>query len=52
MICPYADHLSHIHGMVEAWHIDRLIPYGSNARTHSDGQVAQIAAMSQSFVKT
>ncbi|EME69908.1 modification methylase DpnIIB [Paramagnetospirillum caucaseum] len=29
---------------VEAWPIDRLIPYGRNARTHSDGQVAQIAA--------
>jgi hypothetical protein len=30
---------------VEAWPIDRLIPYGRNARTHSDGQVAQIAAV-------
>jgi DNA modification methylase len=29
---------------VEHWPIDRLIPYGRNARTHSDGQVAQIAA--------
>ena len=29
---------------VEQWSIDRLIPYGRNARTHSDGQVAQIAA--------
>ena len=29
---------------VEHWSIDRLIPYGRNARTHSDGQVAQIAA--------
>ncbi|MBI5121323.1 MAG: site-specific DNA-methyltransferase [Rhodospirillales bacterium] len=29
---------------VEHWPVDRLIPYGHNARTHSDGQVAQIAA--------
>ncbi|TAN58000.1 MAG: site-specific DNA-methyltransferase [Magnetospirillum sp.] len=29
---------------VEPWPIDRLIPYGRNARTHSDSQVAQIAA--------
>jgi ParB-like chromosome segregation protein Spo0J len=29
---------------VERWPIDRLIPYVRNARTHSDAQVAQIAA--------
>jgi DNA modification methylase len=29
---------------VERWPIDRLIPYVRNARTHSEGQVAQIAA--------
>src|ERR1700710_715224 len=29
---------------VERWPIDRLVPYARNARTHSDGQVAQIAA--------
>ena len=29
---------------VERWSIDRLIPYAKNARTHSDAQVAQIAA--------
>jgi ParB-like chromosome segregation protein Spo0J len=29
---------------VEHWSLDRLIPYGRNARTHSDSQVAQIAA--------
>ena len=34
---------------VEAWPIDRLIPYGRNARTHSDGQVAQIAASMVEF---
>jgi len=34
---------------VEAWPIDRLIPYGRNARTHSDSQVAQIAASMVEF---
>jgi DNA modification methylase len=29
---------------VERWSIDRLIPYARNARTHSEAQVAQIAA--------
>ena len=29
---------------VERWPIDRLIPYSRNPRTHSDAQVAQIAA--------
>jgi len=29
---------------VERWPIDRLIPYAKNSRTHSDDQVAQIAA--------
>jgi DNA modification methylase len=29
---------------VERWSLDRLIPYARNARTHSDAQVAQIAA--------
>ena len=29
---------------VEQWPIDRLIPYVRNARTHSDAQVAQVAA--------
>ena len=30
--------------VVERWPIDRLIPYARNARTHSDEQVAQVAA--------
>ena len=30
--------------MVERWSIDRLIPYAKNARTHTDAQVAAIAA--------
>lgn len=29
---------------VEKWNIDKLIPYAKNSRTHSDEQVAQIAA--------
>src|SRR6202035_2745908 len=29
---------------VERWAIDRLIPYAKNARTHTDAQVAAIAA--------
>jgi ParB-like chromosome segregation protein Spo0J len=29
---------------VEHWPLDRLIPYARNARTHSEDQVAQIAA--------
>jgi hypothetical protein len=29
---------------VERWAIERLIPYAKNARTHTDAQVAAIAA--------
>jgi hypothetical protein len=29
---------------IEHWPLDRLVPYARNARTHSDDQVAQIAA--------
>src|SRR5260370_35246598 len=29
---------------VQLWSVEKLIPYGRNARTHSDEQVAQIAA--------
>ena len=29
---------------VEQWPLDRLVPYARNARTHSDDQIAQIAA--------
>src|ERR671912_2499154 len=29
---------------VERWPVSRLVPYARNARTHSDAQVAQIAA--------
>ena len=30
--------------LVERWQVDRLIPYIRNARTHSEEQVAQVAA--------
>jgi hypothetical protein len=29
---------------VERWPIDRLIPYAKNSRTHSEAQIAQVAA--------
>jgi ParB-like chromosome segregation protein Spo0J len=29
---------------IERWPLDRLVPYASNARTHSDEQIAQIVA--------
>jgi ParB-like chromosome segregation protein Spo0J len=34
---------------VERWNIDKLIPYVRNPRTHSDAQVAQIAASIREF---
>src|SRR5262245_13655820 len=34
---------------IEHWLIDRLIPYARNPRTHSDAQVAQIAASITEF---
>src|SRR5450755_126779 len=34
---------------VQLWNIDRLIPYARNPRTHSDAQVAQIAASIAAF---
>src|SRR6478672_9785850 len=34
---------------IEHWLIDRLIPYARNPRTHSDLQVAQIAASITEF---
>jgi DNA modification methylase len=35
--------------VVERWQIDRLIPYIRNARTHSEEQVAQVAASIAEF---
>ena len=34
---------------IELWPVDRLVPYARNARTHSDEQVAQIAASIAEF---
>ncbi|MBF0140254.1 MAG: site-specific DNA-methyltransferase, partial [Magnetococcales bacterium] len=34
---------------IEMWPVDKLIPYASNARTHSDTQVAQVAASIKEF---
>ena len=34
---------------VQIWPIDRLLPYVRNARTHSDEQLAQVAASIQEF---
>src|ERR1700691_5066768 len=34
---------------IELWVIDKLIPYARNPRTHSDAQVAQIAASIAEF---
>src|SRR6266478_6902049 len=34
---------------MEVWPIERLIPYARNARTHSDVQIAQIAASIREF---
>ncbi|MBE0657715.1 MAG: ParB N-terminal domain-containing protein, partial [Bryobacteraceae bacterium] len=33
----------------ERWSVDRLVPYARNARTHSEEQVAQIAASIAEF---
>ncbi len=34
---------------IEIWPVGRLVPYAWNARTHSDAQVAQIAASIAEF---
>src|SRR5271155_3397099 len=34
---------------IETWLIDKLIPFARNPRTHSDAQVAQIAASIAEF---
>jgi ParB-like chromosome segregation protein Spo0J len=34
---------------IEHWPLDRLIPFARNARTHSDAQIAQIAASIREF---
>src|SRR3954467_7287536 len=35
---------THLCSTIEHWPLDRLVPYNNNARTHSEEQVAQIAA--------
>ena len=35
--------------VIEHWPIDKLIPYARNARTHTDAQVAQVAASIVAF---
>ena len=34
---------------IELWLIDKLIPFARNPRTHSDAQIAQIAASIAEF---
>ena len=34
---------------IELWSLDKLIPFARNPRTHSDAQVAQIAASIAEF---
>ena len=34
---------------IELWPVDKLVPYARNARTHSDAQVAQVAASIAEF---
>ena len=34
---------------IEQWPVERLVPYAKNARTLSDGQVAQVAASIAEF---
>src|ERR1700682_5576295 len=34
---------------IEHWPIEKLIPFANNPRTHSDGQIAQIAASIKEF---
>jgi len=34
---------------IETWLIDKLIPFARNPRTHSEAQIAQIAASIQEF---
>jgi DNA modification methylase len=41
-----------LHGIakhIELWLLDKLIPYARNPRTHSDAQIAQIAASIEAF---
>jgi hypothetical protein len=37
---------------VERWRIERLIPYAKNVRTHSDAQIAAIAASIKEWLRS
>ena len=39
----------HLVQRIERWLIDKLIPFARNPRTHSDAQIAQIAASIAEF---
>jgi len=41
--------LRNIPSKIELWLVDRLLPYVRNARTHSEAQVAQVAASIKEF---
>src|SRR4051794_37677842 len=41
---PIANFALQMARRIEIWAVERLVPYAKNARTHSPGQVAQIAA--------
>jgi hypothetical protein len=40
---------NNVYSKIEYWPLDRLVPYARNSRTHSDEQVAQIAASIREF---
>ena len=48
-ICPNVPFEMPIAREIKHWPIDRLIPYARNARTHSEAQIAQIAASIREF---
>jgi ParB-like chromosome segregation protein Spo0J len=39
----------HVASRIEFWPLDKLVPFEKNARTHSDAQIAQIAASIAAF---
>jgi DNA modification methylase len=49
MLWPAKEGIVKTDLQIEQWPIDRLIPYARNSRTHSDEQIAQIAASIAEF---
>jgi DNA modification methylase len=49
MLWPAKEGILKTDLQIEQWQIDRLIPYARNSRTHSDEQIAQIAASIAEF---